>query len=129
MIKYSSYKYDLNCSEVLIYAANEEYEMNLTKETLKTMAGFGGGMSVGGTCGAIIAAITVLGLLFTKDRAHEDVKVSLYTEEFYNEFKQAMLSDNCIELKEKHRDDEDGCSMIIMKAADILDGIVKREKK
>lgn len=42
VIKYWDDKYDLNCAECLIYASNEEYDLNLSKDALKTMAAFGG---------------------------------------------------------------------------------------
>jgi len=48
--KYYGEKYDLNCSETILYAANEEYGLNLSKETFKTMAAFGGGMAIEATC-------------------------------------------------------------------------------
>ena len=31
-------KHDLNCAECIMYAANEEYNLNLSKETLKVMS-------------------------------------------------------------------------------------------
>ena len=43
--KYWTEEYDLNCAECIIYAANEEYNLNLSEQTLKVMAGFGGGMA------------------------------------------------------------------------------------
>ncbi len=30
-------KHDLNCAECIMYAANEEYNLNLSKETLKVI--------------------------------------------------------------------------------------------
>ena len=45
--KYYDKKYDLNCAECMLVAANEEYDLNISKQTLMTMASFGGGMAIG----------------------------------------------------------------------------------
>ncbi len=84
--KYYGEEYDLNCAETMLYAANEEYGLNLSKETFKTMAAFGGGMGVESTCGVITGAISVLGILFTKERAHESDYVKTLTQEFIENF-------------------------------------------
>ena len=35
--KYYDKKYDLNCAECMLVAANEEYDLNISKQTLKTL--------------------------------------------------------------------------------------------
>lgn len=125
--KFYSEEYDLNCSETMLYAANEEYNLNLTKETFKIMAAFGGGMAVGSTCGVITGAISVFGLLFTEDRAHESDRVKLLTAEFIENFINECSTENCLKLKEKYRDEDTRCFKIIEKGAIILDTIIKRE--
>lgn len=124
---YNKDTYDLNCAETILYAANEEYNMNLTKETLKSVAAFGGGMAIESVCGAITGALVVLGILFTKERAHESEKIKELTKELIDRFNEALSISNCRELKEKYRNDDIRCTLIVEKAADILDAIVKRE--
>ena len=51
--KYRTEEYDLNCAECIMYAAMNEYNLNLSKETLKDYDGFGGGMATGDVCGVI----------------------------------------------------------------------------
>lgn len=126
--KYYGAEYDLNCSETILYAANEEYDLNLTKETFKTMAAFGGGMAVEATCGVITGAISVLGILFIKERAHESDYVKTLTQEFIEEFRKQCNAINCDNLKELYRNDEIRCLSIVEKGAIILDNIVTRER-
>jgi C_GCAxxG_C_C family probable redox protein len=126
--KYYGEEYDLNCAETMLYAANEEYGLNLSKETFKTMAAFGGGMGVESTCGVITGAISVLGILFTKERAHESDYVKTLTQEFIEKFNKECNSLNCDKLKELYRNDEIRCLNIVEKGAVILDNIVVREK-
>ncbi|MEW8995124.1 C-GCAxxG-C-C family (seleno)protein [Clostridium sp.] len=126
--KYYGEEYDLNCAETMLYAANEEYGLNLSKETFKTMAAFGGGMGIESTCGVITGAISVLGILFTKERAHESDYVKTLTQEFIEKFNKECNAVNCDTLKELHRNDEIRCLNIVEKGAVILDNIVVRER-
>jgi len=126
---YYDKSYDLNCAETIIYAANKEYGLDLKKDALKTMAAFGGGMGVESVCGAITGALAVIGILFTKDRAHESERIKQLSQEFFKEFMAKLGTDNCKVLKEKYRNDEIRCSLMVEVAAEILDDIVIREKK
>lgn len=126
--KYYGKTYDLNCAETILYAANEEYNMNLSKETFKTMAAFGGGMAIESVCGVITGSLAVLSILFTKDRGHESDKVKNVTKEFFEKFNDKLGTDNCAELKLKYRNDEVRCELMIETAAIILDEIVQKEK-
>jgi C_GCAxxG_C_C family probable redox protein len=125
---YNKEIYDLNCAETMLYAANEEYGMDLTKETLKTVAAFGGGMAIESVCGAITGALAVIGILFTKEKAHESDKIKNLTIEFFNEFKKELGTFNCMELKAKYKTEELRCGVMVDTAASILDKIIKKEE-
>ena len=125
--KYYTKEYDLNCAEVMIYAASDEYNMNLKSETLKTMSSFGGGMGIESVCGAITGSLSVIGILFTKERAHEGDRVKNLCKEFFQKFEDKLTTNNCAELKAKYKKDDIGCRVMIETAAEILDEIVIRE--
>lgn len=127
--KFYDGEYDLNCAETILYAANEEYELNLTKETFKTMAAFGGGMAIEDTCGVATGAICVLGIIFTKERAHESEYVKGLTREFMDKFKNKCSTLNCAALKQLYRNDEIRCIKLVEVGAEILDEIITREIK
>ena len=38
------YQSGYNCSETLLHACNETYQLDISEEDMKMMAGFGGGM-------------------------------------------------------------------------------------
>lgn len=126
--KYYDKGFDLNCAETMMYAANEEYDMNLSKETMKTMAAFGGGMAIESVCGAVTGSLAVLSILFTKEKGHESDRVKNLTKEFFMEYKQALNTYNCNELKAEYRNDDVRCWIMIEKAAEILGKIIIREK-
>lgn len=125
--KFYQADYDLNCAETILYAANEAYGLNMDKKTLKTMAAFGGGMAVEETCGALAGSLAVLGVLFVKDRAHENDKIKELATEFFERFRSKLSSDNCKKLKELYRNDEERCSRIVFAAAEILDEMVEEQ--
>lgn len=125
--KYYTKEYDLNCAEVIIYAASDEYNMNLKSETLKTMSSFGGGMGIESVCGAITGSLSVLGILFTKERAHEGERVKNLCKEFFQKFEGKLSTNNCTQLKAKYKREDIGCRIMIETAAEILDEIVTRE--
>lgn len=119
--------YNLNCAETIIYAANEEYNMNLSKDTLKSMAAFGGGMAIESVCGAITGSLAVIGILFTIEKAHEGEKIKQLANEFFYEYQQKLNTINCKELKDEYKTDELRCSIMVKTAAIILDNIVQKE--
>ncbi|MCB2295370.1 C-GCAxxG-C-C family protein [Clostridium algoriphilum] len=125
--KYYTKEYDYSCAEVLIYAASDEYNMHLTSETFKAMSSFGGGMAIESVCGAITASLAVIGILFTKERAHEGDRVKKLCTELFQKFDAKLGANNCAMLKAKYKTEDIGCRVMIETAAEILDEIVKRE--
>ncbi len=120
---------DYNCAEAMIYGANEAYQLNLSKDALLAMAGFGGGMAVEGVCGAISGGVAVLGIMFTKERAHVGQLTKELTIEFIKTVEEKLGSSNCKILKEQYRDEEIKCASIVESTAEILDEIINRELK
>ena len=127
--KYYTKEYDLSCAEVMIYAASDEYNMNLKSETLKTMSAFGGGMGIESVCGAITGSLAVIGILFTKEKAHEGDRVKKLCQEFFQKFQTKLSANNCATLKAKYKKEDTGCRVMIETATKILDEIVSRELK
>ncbi len=121
-------KEDLNCAEKILQGANIAYKLGLDKEALKLASGFGGGMAIEDKCGALTAAIMVMGALFVENRAHESTRIKDLTKELFQEYKKEMGSIDCAPLKEMHRTEELKCRNVVIKAAEVLDKIVKRER-
>lgn len=117
-----------NCAEKILYGANEIYNLGFGKDTMKLAAGFGGGMGIESTCGALTGSVMVLSKLFVENTAHES-KIKELTNEFLNKYKKEMGSIDCSSLKVQYRDEKKGCSDIIIKAAEILDEIVAKGKR
>ncbi|MBW9147030.1 C-GCAxxG-C-C family protein [Clostridium sp. CM028] len=127
--KYYTKEYDLSCAEVMIYAASDEYNMKLKSETFKTMSSFGGGMGIESVCGAITGSLAVIGILFTKEKAHEGDRVKRLCQEFFQKFESKLSTNNCAALKAKYKKEDGSCKVMIETATEILDEIVIRELK
>jgi len=117
-----------NCAEKILYGANEVYNLGLGKETMKLAAGFGGGMGIESTCGAVAASVMVLSKLFVENTAHES-EIKEIAREFLKRYKDEMNSIECASLKKNYRTEEKGCDDVIIKAAEILDEVIAERMK
>ncbi|HCX04626.1 MAG TPA: hypothetical protein DHM42_09055, partial [Clostridiales bacterium] len=129
VMKYYSEENDLNCAESMLYGANEEYDLNLSEDALKTMSAFGGGMAVESVCGALTGAVAALGVMFTGDKSIDKDRRKEIIADFYREFEKKLGTDNCELLKEKYRDEVDGCLKVVELSAEVLEEIVSKYDK
>lgn len=125
--KYREEKYDLNCAESIMYAANEEYDLNLSKETLKVMSGFGGGIGTGDICGVITGAVAVIGVMFTEVSGHKSPRVKEMAQKFISNFQDKLGYIKCDDLKKEYTHIK-RCTLMIEKGAEILEEIILKEK-
>ena len=67
---YEKYYYDqnYNCAETMIRAANEYYDLKLHDRDMIMLGGYGAGMQTGNTCGAVLAAVSVLSMNMLRRR-------------------------------------------------------------
>lgn len=119
---------DFNCAEKILYAANQVYNMNLSADALKLSAGFGGGMGIGETCGALAGGVMVLSHLFVKDHAHESKKIKALSQELFASYRLAMGDINCKQLKLKYRTPETQCTPVIAAAAKALEAVIEKHQ-
>ncbi len=126
-LKYFDKSYDLSCSETMITAANDYYDLKIDTDAFRAMAAFGGGVQVEDICGALTGAAAVIGILYTTGKAHISPKMKELTQELVNKFKDKLGMHLCSDLKAKYRTEEKRCSDIIAATADILEEIVQRE--
>ena len=128
VIKYTNKEiYDLSCSETMIVAANDYFNLDLSSDAIHMMAPFSSGMMVEETCGALSGAIAVLGILFTRECSHNSPFMKEMVQEFIERFNKKTSSINCIELKSLYRSETKGCYDIIVYAGEILQDMIMRE--
>ena len=76
------------------------------------------------TCGAVTASVMVLGLKFTSTIAHESQVLKPIVQRFIGDYEKEMKSIECAPLKLDFRTEEEGCKIVVLKAAQILDRIM-----
>jgi C_GCAxxG_C_C family probable redox protein len=105
------------------------YSLGLDPRALKLAAGFGGGMGIETTCGALTGAVMVLGRIFARDKGHDTPRLKELCAEFLEEYRSEMGDIDCTPLKERYRSEELECRTVVLKSAEILESIVERESE
>jgi C_GCAxxG_C_C family probable redox protein len=120
-------KEDLNCAETILFGANKVYNLDLNAEAFKLAAGFGGGMGVEATCGALSGAVMVLGRIFAKEKGHDTPRLKELCAEFLEEYRRQMGSIDCKTLKDRYWTKKRECHRVVLKSAEILEQLIARE--
>ncbi len=120
-------KKDFNCAGAILFGANEVYRLDMDARALKLAAGFGGGMGIEATCGALTGAVMVLGRIFAKDKGHDTPRLEELCAEFLEEYRSQMGDIDCTPLKERYRSEELKCRRVVLKSAEILESMIEKE--
>jgi C_GCAxxG_C_C family probable redox protein len=94
------FKNGFNCSQAVVGTFSEQFGLDSDKAS-KVATGFGGGMRMGGTCGAVTGALMVLGLKYGNTTAKDkEGKLKTYQqiEEYTRRFKSRNDTVACREL-------------------------------
>ena len=118
---------DYNCAESTIRLANDFYGLDLDEDSMKMVAGFGGGLGCEKTCGALCASIAVLGKLLVKERAHTAKGFSAKCGDYVDHFLKILGSTECNVLKEKYKTDAERCLKTVELNADLLEAYLSEE--
>lgn len=108
------HKEGYNCAESVLKAFNEDTGLDIP---IAIASPFGGGMTVGSTCGAITGILMAVGALKGRNSSEEKNNSRLITKEIINKVKEKYGTLECIELKKTGVT----CDEIIEYAYDLLD--------
>jgi len=139
----SLFRQGCNCSQAVLATYSEQLGLP-QQSALKVAAGFGGGMRMAETCGAVTGALMVLGLKFaphdTKDKGAIKNTYGI-VREFGDKFKARNGSVNCKELLGCDVTTDEGlatakekglfasrCAELVQDAAEILQNILAEHK-
>lgn len=131
-----------NCSQAVLGSYSEEFGLDCER-AFKVATGFGGGMRMGETCGAVTGAFMVLGLKYgnttARDRQAKEKTYEMIIE-FTNRFKAQNGSVVCRELlgcdistqegQKKARDEglfSDVCPEMVKNAVEILEEMLAED--
>ena len=131
-----------NCSQAVFASYSEQFGLDCER-AFKVATGFGGGMRMGETCGAVTGAFMVLGLKYGNTTAqNQQAKEKTYEMiiEFTNRFKALNGSVSCRELlgcdistpegQKKARDEglfSAVCPEMVKNAAEILEEMLAED--
>lgn len=110
-----------NCAETIIRAANDYYGLGLHDRDMIMVAGYGGGIQVGSTCGALLGCVSVLAMKYVEQRAHESADIRPVTVLLTKKFKEQFGSTLCAEVKPKFFSRELRCANTVDLACDVLE--------
>jgi C_GCAxxG_C_C family probable redox protein len=120
------------CCQAVLAPFSEEFGLD-KENALKVSSGFGGGMRMGATCGAVTGAFMALGLKFGPDKDKSRLRI----EEFIEKFKAINGSVDCKDLmgcditteaglniaREKNLF-ETTCTRLVREAAEIVEEMI-----
>ena len=119
---YKKKKY--NCSETIIHAANDVYSLNLDKDSMKMLAGFGSGMYSGKTCGAVLSK------LFIKEKAHDQLSEFRKAIQLcVRNFTEDLGDTECKNIRPHSYDPNLHCLYTVQKAGMALESTIAEIKK
>lgn len=112
------HKEGYNCAESIVKAFNEDTNLDIP---VSVASPFGGGMAVGGTCGAITGTLIAVGALKGRNSSEEKNDSRALTKEIVTKVKEKYGTLECIELKKNGI----SCGEIIKYTYDILKEYIK----
>lgn len=110
-----------NCAESLLRAANEYYGLELHDRDMILVGGFGAGMQCGNTCGALLAAVSVLSMMYIEKKAHESADIKPIVSELVESFTKEYSSSLCVDVKPQCFVPEKRCLKTVEFACDALE--------
>jgi C_GCAxxG_C_C family probable redox protein len=132
-----------NCSQSVLSSFSEQFGLDCEK-AFKVATGFGGGMHMAGTCGAVTGAFMVLGLKYGNSTAqNRQAKEKTYemVSQFTDRFKRRNKSVECgklldcdISTPEGMKEAQDKglftsvCPRVVQDAAEILEEMLAEDK-
>jgi C_GCAxxG_C_C family probable redox protein len=122
-----------NCAETTLTVLRESGLVQIDPAATRMMTGFGGGMTKGYVCGAVIAAVAALGQRYGRTSPDEDRDTSKQkVSEFLDRFSKHYSSVNCADLirdfKSKTPEQYEHCKHILLAAIEAFQQTVKEER-
>ena len=117
---------NLNCCERILRGANIVYGLGMTEEDMRVSAAFGGGMGVGGVCGAITGALMALSRKYAAPVEKATPLKDEITVPFLERVRAKMGSLDCIDLKPRYAvSNPPDCTRAVLAVAETLDETMK----
>lgn len=118
------YKEGYNCAEAILQACNEYYDLGMSENEMKMMAGFGGGMFTGNACGALSGSVAAISKKIIDTKAHDHLdEIRPATQKVVANFNKTLGHTQCAQLKKKYHNKEQKCLQTVTLAAQSLEEV------
>lgn len=112
---------NMNCAEAILYGANGAYGLELPDTAFRLIAGYGGGLGAGKTCGAILGAVAVLSYLRVGKSAHETEGFRADCKALTERLEAAFGATDCNAIKPVFRRADTGCQNVVETVGELLE--------
>ena len=118
----------LFCAAKIPGFADGEMRLDAPEETVKAMAGFGGGMGCGNVCGAVTGGVAALSCKYVEgDGGHTSPTLMQKVKTYIRLVKTEYGSEQCKMLKPQFFSKEERCYQTILRIAEVLDRVDQME--
>lgn len=122
-VKY--YRQGYNCSESILRAGNEVYQLGLHDRDMIMSAAFGGGFQIGDVCGALCGAACVISSRYVETKAHDCEDLRPLTQKLVIAFQKRMGSRQCAQIKPVFHTKELKCENTVAVSAEVLEDVLQ----
>lgn len=117
--------YNYSCSEAMMHAIDEYYDLHLPVEVFYAVSAYSGGCGHDEMCGALASSVAVLGILYSLNgHAHDSEVMREVRRELFERFEEHFGPYRCVELKQKYHVPDFKCQVLLEGCADILEDIL-----
>lgn len=119
------YRQGYNCSESIIRAGNDVYNLGLHDKDMMMTAAFGGGFQIGDVCGALCGAACVVSSRYVSTKAHDCEDLRPLTQDLVIAFQKRMGSRLCAQIKPVFHTPELKCEPTVSVSAEVLEAVLE----
>ena len=118
---------DYNCAETALLAISDGYGLGVSREEMKLVSAFGGGMGCGKVCGVLAGSLAALGKMAVNGRAHATEGFGPLCAGLCENFRSTLGSTECAELKPRYRQEDVRCLHAVELGLDVFETYVKEK--
>ena len=119
--KMKNYK-KFNCAESMYRAIVDHYNLSVCEDSKVLMSAFGGGLSMGDTCGLLIGGYAALAQMFSEEKPpHAKDSLKYICRKWHKAFEAEFSDVNCRKIKPE----EGGCSQMSKQAGQVFEKMLE----
>ena len=111
-----------NCSEAIIRAANDYYDLKIADDDLLLFGGYGSGMYSGMTCGCLDAGAAIISKMYVRENARKEInRIRPLIQNLVRNYNEHLGGTTCMVLKPKYYTKERFCLRTVILSAEVIE--------